>query len=187
MDPAGPGWCQARTQGEGFAGGKVEPEDAERHRSGPRDAFELAVGAIARKERTVAELRDWLGARGVEAEEAEAALARLIEVGELDDERFAERYAEDKRTLRGWGPERIRDALTARGIDRGLAEAAAAGEGFAQQAERAAGLLLGRGAEVGSDAGRGRAFAYLARRGYDSELAHDAVRMTERRANGRAA
>jgi len=147
-----------------------------------REAFELAVGAIARKERTVAELRAWLGARGVEAEEAEDALARLIAVGELDDERFAERYADDKRTLRGWGPERIRDALTERGIDRGLAEAAAAGEGFAEQAERAAGLLLGRGADVGSDAGRARALAYLARRGYDSDAAYEAVRLAERRA-----
>ena len=32
----------------------------------PPGAFELAVGAISRKERTVAELREWLAARDVE-------------------------------------------------------------------------------------------------------------------------
>jgi regulatory protein len=84
----------------------------------PPGAFELAVGAISRKERTVAELREWLAARDVATDEAEEALERLIEIGELDDERFARLYAEDKRDLRGWGPDRIREALVERGIER---------------------------------------------------------------------
>ena len=50
------------------------------------------------------------------SEEIEAAVARLTEIGELDDERFARRYAEDKRELRGWGAERIREALASRGV-----------------------------------------------------------------------
>jgi regulatory protein len=146
----------------------------------PPEAFELAVTAIARKERTVAELRSWLGARGVEPDEIDTTLERLIAVGELDDERFAERFAEDKRALRGWGPDRIREALLERGIERSLAEGAAEGEDHAAQIERAAALLRGRGAELGTDAGRGRALAYLARRGYDSDAAYEAVRQVER-------
>jgi len=142
--------------------------------------WELAVGAIARKERTVAELRDWLAGRDVEQAEIEAALARLIEIGELDDERYAERYAEDKRSLRGWGPDRIREALIGRGIERSVAEAAAGGEGPADQAERAAALLRDRGVDLGRDEGRRKALAYLARRGYDSEIAYQAVRLAER-------
>jgi regulatory protein len=147
-----------------------------------KDAFELAVGAISRKERTVAELRAWLTARDVEAAEAEEAIERLTAVGELDDERFARRYAEDKRELRGWGPDRIREALVERGIERGLAEAAAGRDGPVEQAERAAALLRGRGAQLGSEAGRARALAYLARRGYDYEIAYQAVRLAERAA-----
>jgi regulatory protein len=146
----------------------------------PPGAFELAVGAISRKERTVAELREWLAAREVEADEAEEALERLTEIGELDDERFARRYAEDKRDLRGWGPDRIREALVERGIERALAEAAADGDGPAEQAERAAALLRGRGADLGDETGRGKALAYLARRGYDYEVAYQAVRLAER-------
>jgi regulatory protein len=149
---------------------------------GPREAFQLAVGAISRKERTVAELRSWLAGRDLEQAEVDAAIERLIEIGELDDERYARRYAEDKRALRGWGPERIRETLVERGIERSLAEAAADGEAAADQAERAAELLLGRGVDLRHDTGRARALAYLARRGYDSEVAYQAVRLAERRA-----
>jgi len=145
-----------------------------------QSAFELAVGAISRKERTVAELRKWLTAHEVEADQVEEALGRLTEIGELDDERFAQRYAEDKRELRGWGPDRIREALVERGIERTTAEAAAGGEGQAEQAERAASLLRGRGAELEHEAGRAKALAYLARRGYDYEVAYQAVRLVER-------
>jgi regulatory protein len=145
-------------------------------------AFELAVGAISRKERTVAELRHWLAGRGLAHAEVDAAIERLVEIGELDDERYARRYAEDKRALRGWGPERIREALVERGIERPLAEMAAGDEAAAEQAERAAALLVGRGVDLRHDAGRGKALAYLARRGYDSEAAYEAVRIAERRA-----
>ena len=162
--------------------GKGQPARAE----GP-GAFELAVGAISRKERTIAELGDWLRARGVEEAEATEALERLIAIGELDDERFALRYAEDKRELRGWGPERIRDALTERGVERGLADRAAGSESQLEQAERAAELLVGRGTALDDDASRGKALAYLARRGYSSEAAYSAVRLAERRALRRAA
>lgn len=140
------------------------------------------MGALGRKERTVAELRDWLAARDVDPSDAAEALERLLAIGELDDERFARRYAEDKRELASWGPERIRQTLIARGIERSLAERAAAETGD-QPAERAARLLLGRGADVRDDTGRRRALAYLARRGYDAETAYAAVRLASRLAS----
>ena len=142
-------------------------------------AFELAAGALSRKERTVAELREWLSARDLDAADVAEALERLIAIGELDDERFAHRYAEDKRELRGWGPDRIRETLVERGIDRSLAERAAT-ESHSQQTERAARLLLGRGAYLGDDGGRRRALSYLARRGYESDVAYAAVRFAGR-------
>lgn len=141
-----------------------------------REALELAVAAITRKERTAAELHDLLRGRGVEPDAAAAALEHLAAIGELDDRRFAFRYAQDKRELRGWGPDRIRAALLERGIDRDLAAEAAAGETLEEQAARAAALLLRRGEELADDAARGRALAYLARRGFDSEIAYEAVR-----------
>jgi regulatory protein len=143
------------------------------------EAFERALEALSRKERTESELAAWLSARGFEPDEVEAAIGRLIEVGELDDARFARRYAEDKRELRGWGPERIRAALVARGLGAAEIDAALEVDDHEGQVERAVALLRRRSDSLDHEAGRARALAYLTRRGYDYELAYDAVRRCE--------
>jgi regulatory protein len=146
------------------------------------DAFERAVGALGERERTAAELEGWLADRGYPAAEIAAAITRLTEIGELDDERFARRYAEDKRELRGWGADRIREALAARGLDAATIDAALAGCDREDELTRAVSLLERRGEPAVDEPSRARALAYLARRGYGSELAYDAVRAFERRA-----
>jgi regulatory protein len=146
------------------------------------EAFERALEALGRKERTEAELAAWLDARGFEADEVEAVIGRLIEADALDDARFARRYAEDKRELRGWGPERIRGALEARGVGAAEIDAALAVDDHSRQVERAVALLRRRSDSLDEEAGRARALAYLTRRGYDYELAYDAVRRCEREA-----
>lgn len=146
-----------------------------------RGAFERGLAAIRRRERGTAELADWLAARGFAAEDVSSAIARLTEVGELDDHRFAGRFAEDKRELRGWGPERIREALAARGIAREHIDAALGPDGHAQQLARAEALLARRGAPT-SDAERAKALAYLIRRGYNLELSYEAIRRAGREA-----
>jgi regulatory protein len=146
------------------------------------EAFERALEALGRKERTEAELAAWLEARGFEADEVDAVIGRLIETGALDDARFARRYAEDKRELRGWGPERIRGALEARSVGTAEIDAALAVDDHSRQVERAVALLRRRSDSLDQEAGRARALAYLTRRGYDYELAYDAVRRCEREA-----
>ena len=137
------------------------------------------MGALAQRERTTAELERWLGERGHPQAEVATAIERLIEIGELDDRRFAQRYAEDKRELSGWGPERIREALASKGLEREDIEAAlGSGE---DELERAIELLVKRGQPADDERSRARALGYLARRGYESETAHDAVRGFERR------
>ena len=106
----------------------------------------------------------------------------MTEVGELDDERFARRYAEDKRELRGWGAERIREALLARGVVPILAEAAIESDSHEAQVGRARDLLTGRGRPLAKNADRARALGFLTRRGYEYEIAYDAVRLAARRA-----
>jgi regulatory protein len=144
------------------------------------DPLELALAALARKERTVAELGAWLDARGCDPEATEATLSHLIEIGQLDDAAFARRFAEDKRELRGWGPDRIAEALEARDVGADEIAAALAVDPAEDQIERAVKLLADRDASVGDEAGRGRALALLVRRGYDSEVAYEAVRRAER-------
>ncbi|MGZ5320794.1 MAG: regulatory protein RecX, partial [Solirubrobacterales bacterium] len=109
-------------------------------------AYALALQALGQKERTEAELAALLRGRGVEEAELAEVLARLIDAEALDDERFAKRFAEDKRELRGWGPDRIAEALEARGVEEALIEAALAADDGEQVARRALGVLERSGA-----------------------------------------
>lgn len=148
----------------------------------PEDAFERAVGALGQRERTTAELEAWLAERGHPAAEIAAAIERLTAIGELDDERFARSYADDKRELRGWGANRIREALAAKGLDRATIDGALAAGAPGEELARAVVLLERRGEPATDEPSRARALGFLARRGYDSELAYEAVRAFERRA-----
>ena len=136
----------------------------------------LALGALARKERSVAELSAWLLRQGVGEADVADVVDHLVSVGTLDDQRFSQCFAEDKRTLSGWGAERIAAALRERGVSEVDVEAAISVEDGEQELERAVGLLAERGAELGDDRGRSRALGLLARRGFDSETAYEAIR-----------
>lgn len=143
----------------------------------PKDPLALAVGALRRRERSETELREWLEAREeFSLEEIDTALDELISCGEIDDERFARCYAEDKRELSGWGPSRIRDALRKRRIDEELINRAVEVESHSDQIDRAEALLGQRSDPLGDEGGRRRALGYLTRRGYDYEVAYSAIR-----------
>jgi SOS response regulatory protein OraA/RecX len=142
-------------------------------RSPGEEPLAEALGALAQKERSVAELGEWLRDRGIPHEDAQAVLEHLIAIGTLDDAHFAARYAEDKRELAGWGSERIRDALLARGVGADDVEAALEGD---EELGRAVSLLVERGVDLDDDRARGRAFGLLARRGFGAELAYEAIR-----------
>jgi|SRR5918995_3463751 regulatory protein len=146
-------------------------------------ALELALRALGRRERSSSELRSWLADRGVAEDEVEHVVDHLEGIGQLDDARFARRYAEDKRELAGWGSERIREALLARGVAPEHIEPAVAGDGPTEQLERAAGLLVRRAEPLESERSRARALGYLTRKGYSYEVAHEALRAYERDAS----
>jgi regulatory protein len=139
----------------------------------------LALKALGHKERTERELTEWLQKRGVGEPELEDVVSRLIASGGLDDGSFAARFAEDKRQLAGWGPERIREALEGRGVAPEQIDSALAGEDEASLLGRAVAALSNRGMACESEAARARALAFLARRGYPLETAYDAVRRRE--------
>lgn len=142
-------------------------------------AMVAAVGAIRRRERTVAEMHEWLTGRDVRGDIIDAVISDLIDVGELDDDRFAHAYAADKRELSGWGPERIEAALVDRGLERSLAELAAR-EDHDDQLDRAADEVRKRFGALDDDAEKSKALAFLGRRGYGYELAYDAIRRAGR-------
>lgn len=146
------------------------------------EAFERALGALADRERTEGEMIAWLADRGYPEAEVADAVARLAAGGALDDAEFARRYAGDKRELRGWGPERIREALARRGVEPALIELALEGDQRSAQLGRAVELLERRGRAAVDDGARASALSFLARRGYPAELAYEAVRRFQRAA-----
>jgi regulatory protein len=151
-------------------------------RSETERAIDLAYKAVARRERTVAELRTALERRRVEPTSIEAAVEELSAAGFLDDARYALRFAEDKRELAQWGSERIARELTRRGVAADLIDAALCDR--TQQAELDTALtLLEQRFPVApaDDRERDRAWRLLVRRGYAPELAYEAVRALERR------
>jgi regulatory protein len=137
---------------------------------------------VARRERTVAELRTALERRRVEPDAIDAAVEELSASGFLDDARYAVRFAEDKRELAQWGSERIARELTRRGVAAELIDAALCDR--TEQAELGTALILLEQrfpAPPADDRERDRAWRLLVRRGYAPELAYEAVRALGRR------
>jgi regulatory protein len=186
-------------------------------------ALALAYRHINSRERTVAEVRARLQRAELPEGEITAAIDELLELGYLDDTRYARVFTQDKRMLEAWGNERIERVLRERGIDREviltaldegdharhasglIANGPIAGgpfaggpfaggpidgtlaegmDGVATEADRAVALLVRRFPAGPAEArDRERAFRVLARKGYDSETAGDAVREWARRAS----
>lgn len=122
-------------------------------------------------------MRRHLAGKGVEPDAVEDAIATLRDQGYLDDARYARLFAEDKRALEGWGSERIRGTLALRGIDRELIDAAVQADGGAgAEMDRALEILRRRFPSPPRERrDRDRALAVLLRKGYDAELALDAL------------
>lgn len=150
------------------------------HKSAQR-AVELAYRAISRRDKTVAEVREFLQHRAVDPQDIEHALAELGEAGFLDDARFAECFAEDKRLIERWGRERIERDLLRRGVSAELAGAAAEDQGRDSELDAALSLLADKVAPPEGDRERDKAWRLLVRKGYEPELAYEAVRAHERR------
>jgi regulatory protein len=147
-------------------------------------ALELAFRHLGKRDRTEAELRRHLAAKDVGEPEADAAVAEVRRMGYVDDARYARTFAEDRRNLDGWGAERIERRLLALGVDREHVAAAVGGRDGADELEAALGLLRRRFREgaLEGERERERALGMLVRKGYELELAYDAVRVFERAA-----
>jgi regulatory protein len=140
-------------------------------------ARDVAWQALDRRDRTIAELARMLAAKRVEPAMIEIVLGELCEQGYLDDERYARRFAEDRRRLDDWGAERIERRLRALGVEADVIAAAIAEQPPEDELEAALALLHRRfPSPPDTPHGCQRALGVLLRKGYTLELAHDAVR-----------
>lgn len=144
-------------------------------------ALDVAYRFLGRRDRTVRELRQHLELKRVEPASIEEAVADLVRAGYLDDARYAVRFAEDRRTLDGWGAERIERKLQSVGV--GAAHIAAALELQDAADERQAAIEALRRrfpAPPATPRERERALGFLVRKGYALDLAYEAIRAADR-------
>jgi regulatory protein len=140
-------------------------------------ALDIAFRFLGRRDRTVLEMRRFLEGKRVEPATIEEALASLREQGYLDDARFAQRFAADKRELEHWGVERIERRLLSLGIERDVLHASLGSADRDAEMGAALDILRRRFADLADDPrDRRRALGVLVRKGYDVELAGDAIR-----------
>ena len=140
-------------------------------------ARDLAWTALNRRDRTMAEMARLLARRRVEPALIDEVVGELVEQGYLDDARYARRFAEDRRRLDAWGSDRIERRLRAVGVAGDHIRAALQGAGGEDELEAALALLRRRFPDPPSTPRDcQRALGMLVRKGYELELAHDALR-----------
>jgi regulatory protein len=144
-------------------------------------ALDLAYRFLGHRDRTVAEVRERLSAERIEPAIVDEAVDELLHLGYLDDARYAQRFAEDRRTIDAWGAERIERRLLAVGVDPALIADALGVRDTGEELEAALAVLRRRFARApADDRARDRALGLLVRKGYELDLAYDAVRAFER-------
>jgi regulatory protein len=148
-----------------------------------QEAFDVAWRFLGHRDRTEAEVRRNFTRKRVEPELVEEVVSALLEGNYLDDAAFAQRFAEDRRNLDAWGSERIERRLAELGVAREHIRAALAGgggdeDGGGHDELGAACELLARRFPIPPDnpRDRDRALGFLVRKGYELELAYDALR-----------
>ena len=158
----------------------------------PAVVLEAAARFLEARSRSVSEVRRRLTGAGYRADLVEGAIERMTELGMLDDDVFARAWVESRDRARPRGERAIRDELRLKGIDRSTVD-------LVMEERREA--ALGRGDEDGADAPDGpdrvaaqrllakhrralqrvadprqrrqRAYALLARNGFDPETCRE--------------
>lgn len=139
-------------------------------------ARDASLRLLARRPRTVSELRQRLSRKGFPSGVVERCLEELAGKGLLDDGAFAEMFARDRVRLRPRGRRQVLGELRAKGVEAETASAALE-QVFAEEevdelslARQAARRWRRRSGEDPLRA-RQRLMAFLARRGFPSEVA----------------
>jgi len=155
-------------------------------------AYDRALNLLAFRARSARELQRRLVQKGVTAERADRVIAKLREAGLVDDADFARQLTRSKMSA-GASRRRVHQELFKRGVPRDVADEAvdqvAEEDGLsdAESIERIASKKWRTLDGLDEPTRRRRLFAFLARRGFDSDevsrvvrqLAHESVNADE--------
>lgn len=135
--------------------------------------YDRAVGMLAAQGRSAKDLRRRLLMKGAHAEHADAAIARLMDAGFLDDATYARQVARSRVAGRGDSRRRVSQVLAQKGVAREVVDEAVrdvfADEGVDEDVlvEEAARKKVRTLGAVDAATRRRRLYAFLARRGHD--------------------
>jgi regulatory protein len=141
------------------------------------NCHDRALRLLSVRPRSRRELEGRLLRAGFEHEEVAGELARLQEVGLVDDARFAAQFAEQATTRRLQGSRAVGAALAAKGVDRRTIEEALAevGDDDAERLDRVASRRAARLGSLPRETAYRRLVSFLIRRGYDASAARGAA------------
>jgi len=151
----------------------------------PEVVFAAALRFLEVRSRSITEVRRRLTQSGYREQLVSGAINRLLELRMLDDEAFARLWLESRDRAQPRGGRALRQELAQKGIERGLIDLLLdernASDGAEERDVRAAVSLLEqrrRTLDREPDHRRRlqRAYALLARRGFDSDTCRDAIR-----------
>ncbi|QGG46914.1 regulatory protein RecX [Heliorestis convoluta] len=88
------------------------------------ESWKKALFWLSRRSLSTQELRDRLRRKGAKAEDTEEIIKRFIDLGYLDDRRFARSYTRYRKDCSSYGSMRIQQELNRKGIQGALCEEA---------------------------------------------------------------
>lgn len=162
----------------------------------PAVVLEASARFLEVRSRSLAEVRRRLTSAGYRPDLVEGAIERLSELGMLDDDAFARAWVESRDRARPRGERAIRQELALKGVDRATVDLV-----LAERREAAAGIPADDGSTVSVDQAaaerlvarnarslarvgdprqrRQRAYALLARNGFDPEICRAVAAMVD--------
>lgn len=139
------------------------------------EAKELALGYLARRPRSTAEVGRYLRQKGFASTVIERVIARLQALGYLDDRAFAAFWVEQRTTFRPRGRMALRHELRQKGIPDAVIDEALSQVDEEASAWAALRPQLRRWQHLDWPTFREKAAAYLARRGFPYDIIRDVV------------
>ena len=137
--------------------------------AGREPAVDAAARYLAPRPRSILEVRRHLTKKRYDEKDVAAALARLRDLGHVDDAAFARYWLEQRRQFRPKGEHALRSELRAKGVDAAIVEAVLDEAEEGSEADAAWSALerkLARWRALSADERKAKAQAFLRQRGF---------------------
>lgn len=148
------------------------------------NGLQIALRYLERRARTEVELRHKLTDRQIPPQEIEAVLAKLKELGYVNDQKYAEDFQRSRNDYKPMGTQRLRMELRQRGVPKEIIQHVhAEKEDEIVLAYRAAQARLRQYSHLAPAVFERRMIGFLARRGFHYDVIKQAMQRLNDRSN----